>query len=77
MLRVAPDNVLTLERAFVQDFRVGHVTPVGDREEHQIANQADGFKIPPRSTSVNDLGLAKPIDRFGESIVIGIANAFH
>ena len=37
--------------------------------------ELDGFKTAPRSTAMNDLSLVKAVDRFGESIVVGIANA--
>lgn len=33
-----------------------------------------GFKVAPRSSPVDDLGLVKPVDRFGESVVITVAN---
>jgi hypothetical protein len=47
------------------------IEPVDPFERREL----DGFKIPPGSAPVNDLGLVKPVDGFGESIVIGIANA--
>ena len=36
----------------------------------------DGFKTSPGSASMNEVGLAKPVDGFGEGIVTGIARAF-
>ena len=34
-----------------------------------------GFKVSPWSSPMDDLGLVKTVDCFGESVVIGIANA--
>ena len=34
-----------------------------------------GFKVAPWSSPMNDLGLVKTVDRFGESIVVTIADA--
>ncbi|GAC1045208.1 hypothetical protein thsrh120_52120 [Rhizobium sp. No.120] len=33
-----------------------------------------GFEVAPRSPSMDDLGLVKAVDRFGESVVITVAN---
>ena len=37
--------------------------------------ELDGFERPPRSAPMDDLGLVEAIDRFGESVVVGIADA--
>ena len=34
-----------------------------------------GFCVPPRATTVDDLGLEQAVDSFGEGIVVGIADA--
>ncbi len=37
--------------------------------------ELDGLKVPPWPTSMYDLGFARTVDRFGQSIVVGVANA--
>ena len=34
-----------------------------------------GFELAPRSPAMDDVGLVKTVDRFGESIVVTVANA--
>ena len=39
------------------------------------SGELHGFGVSPRSSSMDDLGLLKAVDRFGESVVIGITDA--
>jgi hypothetical protein len=47
------------------------VEPI-DPFEH---GELHGFEVAPRSPSMDDLGLVKTIDRFGQSVVVTVANA--
>ncbi|MCW2283495.1 hypothetical protein M2323_001267 [Rhodoblastus acidophilus] len=47
------------------------VEPVDPFERREL----DGLETPPRPAPMNDLGLVKRVDRFGERVVVGLANA--
>ena len=47
------------------------VEPIGPFERGEL----QGFEVAPRSPSMDDLGLVKTVDRFGQSVVVTVANA--
>lgn len=50
-------------------------TPVVEPVDPLERCELDGFEVSPRPTPMNDLGLVKPVDRFCERVVIGVAYA--
>ena len=42
---------------------------------HSSCGELHGFEVAPWSSSMDDLGLVKTVDRLGESIVVGTADA--
>ena len=49
-------------------------TPVVEPIDPFERGELHGFEIAPWSSPVDDLGLVKTVDRFGESIIITVAN---
>lgn len=40
-----------------------------------MGSEFDSFEVSPGSASMNDLGLVKTVDSFGQCIVVGVADA--
>ena len=49
-------------------------TPVAEPVDPFERGELDRLEAPPRSTPVDDLGLVEAVDRFGESVVVGVAD---
>ena len=67
----------------VGGFGLGGRDVADERESRRLLNQShpfeggvlDGFHRTPRAAAVDDLGLVETVDRFGQGIVVAVADA--